>query len=179
MTQINPIAQPAIFFDRDGVLNVDRGYVYRRDDFTWVQGAKEALKLVASKGFLSIVVTNQSGIARGYYSLSDMQSLHEWMRSDVSASGGCIDDFYFCPYHDEGAVSQYVIPDHPDRKPNPGMILRAAADHNVNLSRSLLIGDKQSDIEAAKRAGVASILFNGGDLHHTLSNWFKLQEGSN
>jgi D-glycero-D-manno-heptose 1,7-bisphosphate phosphatase len=175
MTQMNIIGHPAIFFDRDGVLNIDRGYVYKQADFTWVKGAKEALKLVASKGFLSIVVTNQSGIARGYYSLSDMHDLHEWMRGEASQSGGRIDDFYFCPFHDEGEVSEYVVSDHPDRKPNPGMILRAAADHNIDLSRSLLIGDKQTDIEAARRAGVQSILFKDGDLLHTLSDWFKRQ----
>lgn len=165
----------AIFFDRDGVLNIDRGYVYKREDFHWVTGALDALKLVADRGFLSIVVTNQSGIARGYYSLDDMRRLHDWMRSEVARHGAKIDEFYYCPYHSEGNDPSYVVPDHPDRKPNPGMLLRAASDHNIDLATSLLVGDKQSDMEAASRAGVKSILFNGDNLYETLIDWFDKQ----
>lgn len=177
MNKTGTIKRRAIFFDRDGVLNVDRGYVSKIEDFVWVDGAREALKLVAAKGFLSIVVTNQSGIARGYYTLSDMHRLHEWMRSDLSTINAKIDDFYFCPYHNEGSVLEYVVEDHPDRKPNPGMILKAAEDHNIDLSSSLLIGDKPSDIEAAGRAGLNAILFHGGNLYHIVSDWFDARPG--
>lgn len=163
----------AVFFDRDGVLNIDRGYVYKKEDFVWVCGAVEALILAESMGFLSIVVTNQSGIARSFYTLEDMHRLHDWMRDEATRHGAKIDDFYFCPYNNEGTDPDYVIFDHPDRKPNPGMILRAAADHNIDLSSSLMIGDKHSDIEAARRAGVRSILFNGGNLYQTLKDWYK------
>lgn len=172
MIHKSPHTRPAIFFDRDGVLNIDKGYVYRIEDFVWVEGAKEALKLVESQGYLSIVVTNQSGIARGYYTISDMQKLHDWMKSDVAQFGGKIDDFYFCPYFKEGIESEFVAADHPDRKPNPGMLLRAADDYNIDLKSSLMIGDKQSDIEAANRAGIKSILFNNGNLYQTLFDWF-------
>ena len=178
MSPLGLCSPPAIFFDRDGVLNLDNGYVYRKEDFIWVQGAKDALRLTASKHYLSIVITNQSGIARGYYSIADMQKLHEWIQSEVYKYGGCIDDIYYCPFHDEGIVGQYVISDHPDRKPNPGMILRAACDYNIDLRRSLMIGDKPTDIEAARRAGVESLLFSGGDLHETLLDWFARQNGS-
>jgi D,D-heptose 1,7-bisphosphate phosphatase len=169
----DPLKRAAIFFDRDGVLNVDNGYVFRKEEFAWMPGAREALKLVTSKGYLSFVVTNQSGIARGLYTMSDVNDLHEWMRKDISKYNARIDEFYICPYHSEGNVLEYVIADHPDRKPNPGMILRAVRDHNIDLSVSLLIGDKITDIEAADRVGLSSILFNGGNLHQTLSQWFR------
>jgi D-glycero-D-manno-heptose 1,7-bisphosphate phosphatase len=167
--------RPAIFFDRDGVLNIDRGYVYKKEDFEWVKGAREALSYVTARGYLSIVVTNQSGIARGFYTISDMRRLHDWMREEALRDQATINDFYFCPYHSEGTRAEYVTSDHPDRKPNPGMILRAARDYNIDLTRSLLIGDKPTDIEAAKRAGVQSILFNGEDLFLTIRDWMNAQ----
>lgn len=163
----------AVFFDRDGVLNIDRGYVFRKEDFEWVRGAKEALKYVNERGYLSIIVTNQSGIARGIYTLDDMVQLHNWMREDALSDQAIIDDFYYCPYHSEGSQSEFVIADHPDRKPNPGMILRASHDHNIDLTSSLLIGDKISDIEAANRSGLKSILFDGADLFLTVRGWFE------
>lgn len=162
----------AVFFDRDGVLNEDKGYVYRKEDFIWIKGAKEALALAKSKGFLSIVITNQSGICRGYYDINEMHLLHLWMKQQALEYGAKIDDIYFCPYHSEGQVQQYIFPNHPDRKPNPGMIIRAAKDYNIDLTRSLLIGDQQSDIDAANNAGLRSILFDGSDLYQTLDRWF-------
>ena len=167
--------RPAIFFDRDGVLNIDKGYVSRREDFVWVDGARQALALARSKEYLSIVVTNQSGIARGLYTLDDMHHLHEWMQEDASQFSAKIDAFYFCPFHNEGSVLEFVVRDHPDRKPNPGMILRAAQDFNIDLKASLLIGDKETDLKAAERAGVRSILFEGGNLYQTLQDWFDAQ----
>jgi D-glycero-D-manno-heptose 1,7-bisphosphate phosphatase len=175
MTKIVTPKTPAIFFDRDGVLNIDKGYVYKKEDFIWVDGAREALELTCAKGYLAIVVTNQSGIARGFYTLDDMHHLHDWMTQDILGFNARIAGFYFCPYHSEGSEIEYVVPDHPDRKPNPGMILRAAHDHNIDLSASLLIGDKLTDIEAADRAGVHSILFEGGNLYQTLRDWFDAQ----
>jgi D-glycero-D-manno-heptose 1,7-bisphosphate phosphatase len=175
MTQAGYHTNSAVFFDRDGVLNIDRGYVYRKEDFEWVRGAKEALRYVNSRGYLSIIVTNQSGVAREFYTLSDMLRLHDWMREEALLAQARIDDFYYCPYHNEGSQSEFVIEDHPDRKPNPGMILRASRDHNIDLKSSVLIGDKASDIEAANRAGVQSILFNGEDLFLTVRDWFEAQ----
>jgi D-glycero-D-manno-heptose 1,7-bisphosphate phosphatase len=157
-------AHGAIFFDRDGVLNVDRGFVHRAEDFRWIEGAREAVRLVNDAGLHVIVVTNQSGVARGYYGEEDVRKLHQWMRRDLAAHGAHIDAFYYCPYLDEATVAAYRFVDHPDRKPNPGMILRALSDFSVDAQRAILIGDKASDLEAAKRAGVRARLFNGGSL---------------
>jgi D-glycero-D-manno-heptose 1,7-bisphosphate phosphatase len=165
----------AIFFDRDGVLNIDKGYVFRISDFEWIAGAKEALKLAREKNYLSIIVTNQAGIARGYYSIGEMHQLHNWIKNDVAEYGAEINDIYYCPYHSEGDQLDYIHADHPDRKPNPGMILRAIKDHNIDVNNSLLIGDKDTDIEAARRAGLKSILFDGNNLHKTLAAWFDHQ----
>lgn len=165
------ILSRAIFFDRDGVLNVDKGYVYRLDDFIWIDGAIEAIKLARSLGFLAIVVTNQSGIARGLYTIEDMNRLHQWMNEELKKSGTGIDKYYYCPYHDEGVISEFVVPNHPDRKPNPGMILRAIKEFSIERSSSVLIGDKISDIEAANRASVASVLFKGENLENTVAEW--------
>lgn len=173
MSNFAAIKKPAIFFDRDGVLNLDKGYVFRVDDFIWMDGALDALKLSSLKGYLTIVVTNQSGIARGYYDVSDVDSLHQWMSTEAEKVDAKIDDFYYCPYHKFGIVEKFISPNHPDRKPNPGMILKAAVDHNIDLNRSLLIGDKSSDMEAARNAGVESIFFTGENLYKTLHDWFK------
>ena len=161
----------AIFFDRDGVLNIDKGYVFRSSDFIWIEGAKEAIKLANDNGFKTFVVTNQSGIARGFYTLEDMQALHDWMQQELALIGARIDRFYYCPYHEVGDVEAYVIQNHPDRKPNPGMLVRAINDFQIDPEESLLIGDKSSDIEAAELVGVEPILFKGGDLFKILRDW--------
>lgn len=162
----------AIFFDRDGVLNLDKGYVYRSDDFFWVEGAVEAIKFARSRGYLIFVVTNQSGVARGFYRIEDVIQLHEWMNEELKKFGTKIDQFFYCPYHDEGVVPKFIKSNHPDRKPNPGMILRAMKEFSVDREKSLLIGDKQSDMEAARRAGVEGLLFPGGNLFEVLQNWY-------
>jgi D-glycero-D-manno-heptose 1,7-bisphosphate phosphatase len=158
------IARPALFLDRDGVLNEDQGYVHRWEDFRWVEGAREAVAAFNRAGWLVIVVTNQSGVGRGYYTEDDMHALHARMREELASVGGHIDAFYFAPHHPEAAVEAYRHPDPPDRKPNPGMILRALAEWPVDRERSILVGDKPSDIEAAARAGIRGLLFAGGDL---------------
>jgi D-glycero-D-manno-heptose 1,7-bisphosphate phosphatase len=148
----------------DGVLNVDRGFVHRAEDFRWIEGAREAVRLVNDAGLHVIVVTNQSGVARGYYGEEDVRKLHQWMRRDLASHGAHIDAFYYCPYLDEATVAAYRFVDHPDREPNPGMILRALSDFSVDPRRALLIGDKASDLEAAERAGIGARLFKGGSL---------------
>jgi D-glycero-D-manno-heptose 1,7-bisphosphate phosphatase len=160
--------RPALFLDRDGVLNEDRGYVARWEDFAWISGAKDAVAAFNRAGWLVIVVTNQSGVGRGYYTEADMHALHARMGEDLAAAGGHIDAFYFAPDHPEAPVESYRHPDPPDRKPNPGMILRALSDWPIDAGRSVLVGDKRSDIEAAKRAGIRALLFKGGDLREFL-----------
>ncbi|MET0272422.1 MAG: HAD family hydrolase [Phenylobacterium sp.] len=161
---------PALFLDRDGVLNEDQGYVHRWEDFRWIAGAREAVATFNAAGWLVIVVTNQSGVGRGYYTEDDMHALHARMSEDLAAVGGHIDAFYFAPHHPEAADDAYRHPDPPDRKPNPGMILRALAEWPIDRERSVLVGDKPSDLEAALRAGIRGVLFDGGDLAAFLRN---------
>ncbi|WP_293678545.1 HAD family hydrolase [uncultured Phenylobacterium sp.] len=156
--------KPALFLDRDGVLNEDRGYVHRWEDFRWVPGARETVAAFNRAGWLVIVVTNQSGVGRGYYTEADMHALHERMQADLADAGGRIDAFYHASQHPEAESPAYRHPDPPLRKPNPGMILQALADWPIDREASLLIGDKPSDLEAALRAGVRSALFEGGNL---------------
>ncbi|MDB5418650.1 MAG: histidinol-phosphate phosphatase [Phenylobacterium sp.] len=160
--------RPALFLDRDGVLNEDRGYVARWEDFAWVAGAREAVAAFNQAGWLVIVVTNQSGVGRGYYTEADMHALHARMGEELARAGGHIDAFYFAPHHPEAPVESYRHPDPPDRKPNPGMILRALAEWPIDRQRSVLVGDKTSDMEAATRAGIRGLLFQGGDLKRFL-----------
>lgn len=154
----------AILFDRDGVLNVDQVYTYDPAALVWVDGAREAVRATNAAGVLALVVTNQSGIGRGYYTEAQMHAFHAAMTAALAAVGARIDAFYFCPFHEDAEDPRYRRADHPDRKPNPGMLLRAMRDHGVDPRRAVMIGDKPSDMQAAARAGVRGVLFAGGDL---------------
>ncbi len=156
--------RPALFLDRDGVLNEDQGYVHRWEDFRWIVGAREAVAAFNRAGWLVIVVTNQSGVGRGYYSEAAVHALHAQMQADLAKAGAHIDAFYLAPQHPEAADLAYRHPDPPLRKPNPGMILKALADWPIDQPASFLVGDKLSDLEAASRAGIRGRLFTGGDL---------------
>jgi D-glycero-D-manno-heptose 1,7-bisphosphate phosphatase len=159
-----PGGRKAAFLDRDGVLNLDRGYVHRLEDLVWVRGAQAAVRRLNAAGYLVLVVTNQSGIGRGYYDEAALEAVHAKLTADFTAAGAHIDAFYACPFHPEAVEDRYRHPDHPDRKPNPGLILRGIADFRVDPAASFLIGDKESDMEAARRAGVTGYFFEGGDL---------------
>jgi len=159
-----PPLRPALFLDRDGVLNEDQGYVHRWEDFRWIAGARETVAAFNRAGWLVIVVTNQSGVGRGYYSEEDMHALHARMNAELAAAGARLDAIYFCPQHPEAPLARYRHPDPPGRKPNPGMILQALQDWPIDAHRSILVGDKRSDLEAAERAGIRGVLFGGGDL---------------
>ncbi|HEY2359071.1 MAG TPA: HAD family hydrolase [Phenylobacterium sp.] len=161
--------RPALFLDRDGVLNEDQGYVHRWEDFHWIEGAREAVAAFNQAGWLVIVVTNQSGVGRGFYSEADMHALHARMAEDLAKAGARIDAFYYAPQHPEASLEAYRHPDPPDRKPNPGMILRALSEWPIDKAGSILVGDKPSDLEAALRAGVRAVLFSGGDLRKFLA----------
>ena len=162
--------RPALFLDRDGVLNEDPGYVYRWEDFRWIPGAREAIAAFNAAGWWVFVVTNQSGVGRGYYGEADVLALHAQMSRDLETVGGRVDPDYYCPPHPEAAEARYRPPDPPDRKPNPGMLLRAMAEHPVDVSRSLMVGDKDGDVEAGQRAGVRALKFEGGDLFEFLKD---------
>lgn len=148
-------SRPALFLDRDGVINIDHGYVYRREDFQFVDGIFELCIAAQTAGYRIVVVTNQAGIGRGYYSEKDFETLTEWMNSEFRRRGIVIDDVFYCPFHPEHGVGRYKI-DSEFRKPNPGMILSAATKHAIDLHMSVLVGDKVSDIQAATAAGVGS-----------------------
>jgi len=154
----------AVIFDRDGVLNVDHGYVYEVDKLEWVAGAKRAVRRCNDAAVLAIVATNQSGIGRGYYDEASMHALHEQMQADLAAEGAHLDAIYYCPYHPDAEDEALRHPDHPHRKPNPGMILQAIEDWALDPADTILIGDKESDMEAAERAGVRGFRFTGGNL---------------
>lgn len=156
-----------VLLDRDGVLNMDKGYLYRKQDLEWVPGSREALKELAEAGIPVAVVTNQSGVARGYYGEKDVLLLHSWMVAQIRKAGGDIARFYYCPHHKEGKVAEYAV-DCDCRKPKPGMVLRALEELFVAPEDAILIGDSPRDVEAAEAAGVTGYLFQGGDLREFL-----------
>ena len=153
----------AIFFDRDGTLNVDVDYLHDPADFVWIEGAVDAVRWANAHGWLVIVVTNQSGVARGYYDEESVCRLHDWMNTELGRHGAHIDAFYYCPHHAEGSVPAYAkVCD--CRKPAPGMLLRAIAEHDIDPAASFLFGDSARDITAAERAGVRGVRYAGGNL---------------
>lgn len=157
------LTRPAVFFDRDGVLNVDTGYVYRREDFEWMPGAIDAIKRVNDRGALAFVVTNQGGIARGYYTEDDVRTLHAAMAEELAAAGAHVDAFAYCPHHPEGSVALYSrVCD--CRKPAPGMLRGLMNEWAVDAGRALMVGDKPWDVAAGEAAGLPGHLFPGGDL---------------
>ena len=165
MTEATKSRRPGVIFDRDGVLNVDHGYVGEVERLEWMPGARLAVRRLNEAGIAVAVATNQSGVARGYFNLAAVERLHEAMRADLAVEGAWLDAVYVCPFLAEAAVAEYAHPDHPDRKPNPGMILKALAELDLDPDQTFVIGDKPSDLEAARRAGVAGALFPGGDLN--------------
>lgn len=160
---VNWQRRPACFLDRDGVINVDHGYVHTPERFEWVAGAPQAIRWCNENGYLVIVVTNQSGIARGYYDAIQFQALTAWMDAELAALGAHVDATYYCPHHPSMGESSLRMACQ-CRKPNPGLLEQAMSEWNVDPTRSFLIGDKPSDLEAAHCVGVAGHLFSGGRL---------------
>lgn len=142
-----------MFLDRDGVINVEKNYVHRIEDFEFVEGIFDLCLHATGKGMAIVVVTNQAGIARGYYTENEFQDLTRWMCGRFAEQRVMVDAVYHCPYHPEHGVGQFKRESF-DRKPNPGMILRARDELGLDLSKSILIGDKHSDIAAGRAAGV-------------------------
>jgi len=151
--------QPALFLDRDGVINVDHAYVHRVEDFQFIDGIFDLVRHARGANCRVFVVTNQAGIARGYYTEDDFHRLSAWMCERFDAERAPIDKVYYCPYHAEHGIGRYKV-DSPLRKPQPGMILQAASEFGVDLARSVLVGDMDTDIQAGRAAGLAhSLLF--------------------
>lgn len=159
----------AVFLDRDGVLNIDKGYVYRIQDLELIEGAGTAIKKLNDLRYLIIVITNQSGIGRGIYSELDMYLFNRELCLELAKCGARIDAIYFCPYHPDAVISHYKM-DHEDRKPRPGMIIRAIADFSIDIQSSFLIGDKDTDLKAAEAAGIRGYLFDSVNLDLFVSN---------
>ena len=152
--------RPALLLDRDGVINIEKDYVYQISDFEFVDGIFDLCQQASDSGMAIVVVTNQAGIGRGYYTESQFWALSDWMCDRFSEQGITIDALYFCPYHPKHGVGAYRCESY-DRKPNPGMILRAQADLALDLEHSILVGDKVSDISAARAAGVGLTVILG------------------
>ena len=158
--------RPAVFLDRDGVINVDHGYVSRWEEFEFLPNVPETLAHLQDAGYLLVIVSNQSGIGRGFYTESDLEYLRD--TAGVSVTG-----FYHCPHHPSEAIGRYRV--HCDcRKPAPGMIKQAALDHQIDLSSSLLVGDKESDIQAGRAAGVARLFLVRDGLRSTDQEVFQV-----
>ncbi len=155
------IPKRAIFLDRDGVINQDKGYVYRRKDFEFEKNALKGLKLIDFNQYLVFIVCNQAGIAHGYYTKNDCKKLHQWLRKYLLKKGIKITKIYYCPHHPKGKIKRFSIKCS-CRKPEPGMLLRAKKEYGINFKKSYLIGDKTSDILAGKRAGCKCILVKTG-----------------
>ena len=150
----------ALFLDRDGIINIDHGHVYLKKDFILVDGIQDLIRTAISKKYKIIVITNQAGIGKGYYTEKDFFKLSEYMKLLLEKSNCFIDKIYFCPYHPTDGIGKY-LQDSFDRKPNPGMLLKAKEDFNLDMNSSILIGDKVSDVDAGINANVkTNILLN-------------------
>lgn len=168
------IKKGAVLFDRDGVLNQDQGYIYRPQDFVWIEGAQEAIRLINELGWYAFVVSNQSGVARGYYAEQNVEQLHRWMQVQLHTWGAHIDAFRFCPHHPDALLPAYRK--HCScRKPQPGMIRDLLQTWNVIPEQCFLVGDRTTDLEAAKLAGVKGYLFERGNLRQMVEHIFLQQ----
>src|SRR5262245_53772336 len=151
--------RPAAFLDRDGVLNIDRGYAYRPEQLEWVEGAAEAVRLLNEAEYYVFVVTNQSGVARGFYDEAAVKSLHAHMQDTLSTHGARIDAFYYCPHHPDGSVRSLAVQCR-CRKPGPGMLEQAAREWPIDIGASFLIGDRDHDMAAAAAFNIRGIKFD-------------------
>ena len=161
------LSRPALFLDRDGVINIDHDYVCKPENFEFVEHIFELCRTAKRLGYLIFVVTNQAGIGRGYYTDNDFLKLTDWMCEIFKSQGVDIDKVYFCPFHPEHGVGQYKI-DSPNRKPAPGMIHQAIQEFDVDIAKSVLVGDKESDIQAGIAAGVrCNLLYDPSGSHNS------------
>jgi D-glycero-D-manno-heptose 1,7-bisphosphate phosphatase len=149
----------ALFLDRDGVINIDNsGYTYKIEEVIFIDGIFELCKTAQNLGYLIIIVTNQSGIGRGYYSEEDFQNITNYMLQEFSKHGIKITEIYHSPHHPTHGIGEYML-DSPDRKPKPGMLLKAQDKYNIDMQNSIMIGDKNADIIAGQKAGVGKLIY--------------------
>jgi len=155
----------ALFLDRDGVINVDAGYTHRQDQFEFIPGIFELVAEATRRGYKTFIVTNRAGIGRGYYTEEDFWILMDWVTLKFVAAGGKIERTYFCPHHPEHGTGKYHRACE-CRKPGPGMLLQAARDYEIDFGQSVFLGDKKSDMEAGRAAGVATLLYMGNESNY-------------
>lgn len=172
-----PPGKPALLLDRDGTINVDRGWVHRPEDFHWICGAREAIKWANHRGILVLVITNQAGIGRGYYTEHEFQAFTAWINRELSAGGAHVDATYYCPHHPTAGRGEYRR-ECRCRKPAPGLIERAAAEWGFDQTRSVMVGDTEHDMRAAAAGGVRGVRFTGGSLLHCVTRAFAQTEVS-
>ena len=163
------------FLDRDGVINssqINNGYIGLIKDFKWVRGSKKAIKFLKLKKYKIIIVTNQSGIARGYFSLRDVYKLHNYLKLELKKFGVKIDKIYFCPFHKDGIIKKYSK-NSDLRKPNIGMFKKAKKFYNIDKKNSFMVGDQNTDMQFAKKAGVKGYLFNEDNLYKFVKKFIR------
>lgn len=168
----SPVLRRALFLDRDGVINVDHGYVHRPQDTEFLGGIFALCRQAIAAGLLPIVVTNQAGIARGLYDEPQFLDYTRWVHDEFASRGAPLVATYYCPHHVDAALDKYRL-DCECRKPRPGMLLRAQSDLGIDLPRSLLIGDKHSDLGAGRAAGVGHLLKIGGRDLAPATDWLQ------
>ena len=154
--------KPAAFLDRDGVINKEKGYLYKIGDFEWIDGAKETIKFLNDNGYYVFVITNQSGIAKGYYSEKDVIYLHNYINNELESINAHIDEFFYSPFHPDN-MKDYLNLSHL-RKPNTGMLDLAVSKWPIDKSKSFLVGDKDTDVECAEKFLIRGHLFKSGNL---------------
>ncbi len=152
---------PAVFLDRDGTINLDKGYFYRPEDFAFEPGSLEAIRLLNQAGYKVYVISNQAGIALGHFSEAQVDALHRWLMAELEATGVRIDGFYYCPHHPKLGQGEYKK-ECDCRKPAPGLLLKAAQERQIDLGASYMVGDHNSDVEAGRAAGVKAIFVRTG-----------------
>lgn len=157
--------QAAAFLDRDGTINLDKGYFYRPEEFEFEEGSIEAIRLLNEAGYKVFVISNQAGIALGHFSEAQVDELHTWLMAELAKHGAHIDGFYYCPHNAKLGIGQYKIACE-CRKPSPGLLLKSANEWNIDLEQSYMVGDHNSDIEAGIAAGVKSIFVRTGHGSH-------------
>lgn len=157
----------AAFLDRDGVINLDFGHVGNPEEIIYVKGAFKAVRMLNNLNFYVFIVSNQAGIGKGKYTYEDYLECIEKIKKDFADEGAVFNDIRYCPYHEEAIQEKYRVKDHPFRKPNPGMLLDLEKTWNIDMKNSFLIGDKQSDLLAARAAGINGYLFDENDCLET------------
>lgn len=163
----------AVFLDRDGTINVEKDYLYQIEEFEFIPGAPEAIRILNEAGFLVIVVTNQSGVGRGYYDMEAVHALHRFIDAELARCGASVDAWYVCPHHPENGIGEYRC-DCYCRKPMPGMLIEAAERFDIDLPSSFMVGDKMADVETALKAGCRPIMVETG---YGAEHGAKLPEG--